>query len=31
MNNTKNLFSDSKMTELQDFMFDTMFPADEVC
>ncbi len=24
MNNTKNLFSDSNLTELQDFMFDTM-------
>ena len=30
MNNTKNLFSDSNLTELQDFMFDTMLPA-EMC
>ena len=29
MNNTKNLFSESNLTELQDFMFDTMLPADD--
>ena len=28
--NTTNLFSTSNLTELQDFMFDTMFPA-EMC
>ena len=28
MNNTKNLFSDSNLTELQDFMFDTMCSND---
>ena len=31
MNKTNNvlLFSDSNLTELQDFMFDTMLPADD--
>ena len=28
--NKTNLFSDSNLTELQDFMFDTMLPA-EMC
>ena len=28
--NTTNLFSTSNLTELQDFMFDTMLPA-EMC
>ena len=28
--NKTNLFSDSNLTELQDFMFDTMMPA-EMC
>ena len=27
--NKTNLFSDSNLTELQDFMFDTMLPADD--
>ena len=29
MNNTMNLFSETNLTDLQDFMFDTMLPAGD--